>query len=124
MSAKSVTAQSVAALVGILCVGAISGAALAADESADNPDHCKVVKLKPGEHTPSGSLSSSVTAGNGKVTAHTSGGNGVTVHSGNGSVSSSSSSIATTGSGNGTTTVTMSDGNCIIYVHPGKKKED
>src|SRR6185437_14153384 len=80
MSAKSVTAQSVAALVGILCVGAISGAALAADESADNPDHCKVVKLKPGEHTPSGSLSSSVTAGNGKVTAHTSGGNGVTVH--------------------------------------------
>jgi len=123
MSAKSVTAQSVAALVGILCVGAISGAALAADESADNPDHCKVVKLKPGEHQPSGSLSSSVTAGNGKVTAHTSGGNGVTVHSGNGSVSSSSS-IATTGSGNGTTTVTMSDGNCIIYVHPGKKKED
>jgi hypothetical protein len=117
MSAKRIA---ISILLAGTMAGAVSGSVLAADEAIDNPDHCKVVKLKPGEHQPSGSLASSVTAGNGKVTAHTSDGNGVTVHSGNGNVSSS---VATTGSGNGTTTVTTSDGNCTIYVHPGKKED-
>ena len=85
-----------------------------------NPNHCKIVERKPGEGNPPGTLSSSVTAGNGQVTAQTSGGNGVTVHSGNGNVSSS---VATTGSGNGTTTVASSDGNCTIYVNPDQKKK-
>ena len=126
MSARTLTA-----LAAILLAGTITGASLAANDhdqggrdhasSIDNPNHCKVVERKPGEDNSSGSLSSSVTAGNGHVSAHTSGGHGVTVNSGNGSVSSSSS-VATTG--NGTTTVTTSDGNCIIYVDPGKKKED
>lgn len=86
--------------------------------SVSNPNNCKIVERKPGEN-PSGTLSSSVTAGGGKVTANTTGGNGVTVHSGNGQVSSS---VATTGSG-GQTMVTTSDGNCTIYVNPGEKKE-
>ena len=87
--------------------------------SVSNPNNCKVVERKSGDN-PSGTLSSSVTAANGKVTSSTTGGHGITVQSGNGQTSSS---VATTGSGNGTTTVTTSDGNCIIYVDPGQKKD-
>lgn len=86
--------------------------------AVSNPQNCKIVERRPGE-APSGDLSASVTAGGGKVTAHTTGGNGVSVRSGNGRVSSS---VTTTGSG-GTTTVTTSDGNCVIYVNPGETKE-
>jgi len=109
-------------------ITAIAGVAFAADEhsssstsaSVSNPNNCKVVEMKPGQKPPSGTLSSSVTAGGGKVTANSTGGNGVTVHSGNGSTSSA---VTTTGSGNGSTVVTSSDGNCTIYVNPGEKKE-
>lgn len=108
-------------------VAAIAGAAFAADDhsssstsaSVSNPGNCKVVELKPGEKPPSGTLSSSVTAGGGKVSANSTGPNSVTVHSGNGSTSSA---VTTTGSGAGSTTVTSADGNCTIYVNPGEKK--
>lgn len=100
---------------------AFSGTVFAAEQSRtiDNPDHCKVVERQPGQND-SGALSTSVQAGNGKVSAQTTGGNGVTVHSGNGSTSSS---VATTTGSGGHTTVTSSDGNCTIYVNPGGKKE-
>ena len=114
-----------------VCAVAVLALALGARAMADssaagnkydigNPNHCKIVERKPSEQHASGGLSTSVTAGNGHVSAHTSGGNSVTVHSANGNVSSS---VATTGSGNDSTTVTTSDGNCIIYVNPGQKKE-
>ena len=93
-----------------------SSAALAAPKTADNPNGCKVVERKGG--TPPGSLSSTVTAGGGHVSASTSGGNGVTVTSGNGT-----SAVATgTTSGRTTTTVTSGNGDCTIYVDPGSKK--
>jgi hypothetical protein len=82
---------------------------------ATNDDsNCKIVERDASANNHSGSISSSVTAGNGKVTAHTNGGNSVTMNSGGGSVSSS----VTTGSGpNGRsqTVVTNSDGSCTIY---------
>lgn len=113
-------------LAAIVVASSIAGAALAADDHSDsagidNPDNCKIVERKPSDEKSSGNLSSSVTAGNGQVSAHSSGGHGVTVHSGNGSVSSS---VTTTGSGKGSTMVTTSNGDCIIYVNPGEKKED
>jgi hypothetical protein len=85
-----------------------------------NSSGCKVVQLKPGERAPSGAMTSTVTAGGGKVSGHTTGGNSVTVHSGNGSTSSSITT-GTTGSG-GTTTVTSGNGDCTVYVNPGQKK--
>jgi hypothetical protein len=116
-----------AKLLAAVAIAAIGGVAFAADDhsssstsaSVSNPNNCKVVERKPGEN-PSGTLSSSVTAGGGRVSANSTGGNGVTVHSGNGNTSSA---VTTTGSGNGSTIVTTSDGNCIIYVNPGEKKE-
>ena len=87
---------------------AVATPAFAADDQ-----NCKIVE-RDASTRDSGTLSSSVTAGGGKVTAHTSGGNGVTMNSGNGSVSSS----VTTGSGPGgrsQTVVTNSDGSCTIY---------
>jgi hypothetical protein len=88
---------------------AVASPAFAADDQ-----NCKIVERDASAHNNSGSISSSVTAGNGKVTAHTNGGNSVTMNSGNGSVSSS----VTTGSGPGgrsQTVVTNSDGSCTIY---------
>jgi hypothetical protein len=86
---------------------AIAAPAFAADDS----HNCKIVE-RDASNNDSGTLSSSVTAGNGKVTAHTNGGNSVTMNSGNGSVSSS----VTTGSGGRhQTVVTNSDGSCTIY---------
>jgi hypothetical protein len=82
-------------------------------QAASDDQNCKIVERDAPTHD-SGTLSSSVTAGGGKVTAHTSGGNGVTMNSGNGSVSSS----VTTGSGPGgrsQTVVTNSDGSCTSY---------
>jgi phosphodiesterase/alkaline phosphatase D-like protein len=113
-------------LAAFVLASSITSVALAADDhsdsaAVDNPDNCQVVERKPGDEKSSGNLSSSVTAGNGQVSAHSSGGHGVTVHSGNGNVSSS---VATTGSGKGSTMVTTSNGDCIIYVNPGEKKED
>lgn len=111
-------------VVAFAVAGSTAGAGLAADQEAganvDNPDRCKVVELKPGEKPPGG-LSVSVSAGNGHVSARTTGPNGVTVHAGNGQTSSSVAT-ATTGSGNGSaTTVTTSDGHCVVYVRSHDK---
>jgi len=76
-----------------------------------------VVERKFNDRNVSGGVSSGVAAGPGGVTGYTSGPNGVTVHSGGGSVSSSSSTTA-----DGRTIVTSSDGSCTIYVDPGRKK--
>lgn len=123
--------SSSSALAGLVLAGTtvinIASLALAANDSVtasasvSNPKHCKVVERKPGESNSSGTLSSSVTAGNGTVSAQSTGGNSVTVNSGNGSTSSS---VSTTGSGGHSTTVTTSDGNCIIYVDPGTKVKE
>jgi hypothetical protein len=117
-------AMLLARLMGAAAIVAISGLAFAAESSStasgSSSGNCKVVKLKSGENPPSGTLSSTVTAGGGKVTANSTGGNGVTVHSGNGSTSSA---VTTTGSGNGATTVTTSDGTCTTYVHEGEKEK-
>jgi len=81
--------------------------------AADDSKNCKIVERDASQADNSGTLSSSVTAGGGKVTAHSSGPNSVTMNSGNGSVSSS---VTTTGSGgHGQTVVTNSDGSCTIY---------
>jgi hypothetical protein len=107
--------------LGILAVACLGFAAVAQAQNttADNRGNCKVVHLKPGEHAPSGTISSSVNAGGGKVSGSTTGGNSVTVHSGSGSASS----MVTTGSsGSGSsTTVTSANGDCTIYINPGKK---
>jgi hypothetical protein len=87
---------------------------LATPALADDADskNCKIIERPAGSADNSGTLSSSVTAGGGKVTGHSTGGNTVTMNSGNGSVSSS----VTTGSGgHGQTVVTNSDGSCTIY---------
>lgn len=81
--------------------------------AAGDVDNCKIVEREapPAENT--GALSSSVTAGNGHVSARTSGANAITMNSGNGSVSSS---VSTSGSGGRSqTVVTNSDGSCTIY---------
>lgn len=105
-----------------LLVAVSAGCAFAADDHANsvsNPNNCKIVERQPGS-ADSGTLSTSVQAGNGSVSAQTSGGNGVTVHSGSGGTSAS---IATTTGSGGQTTVTASDGSCTIYVNPGQKRE-
>jgi len=89
-------------------------------KSVSNPNGCKVVERKSSDNN-SGTLSSSVTAGNGKVSGYTTGGNSVTVHSGDGSTSSS---VATAGGSGNSTVVTSGNGDCTIYVNPGEKKED
>ena len=71
---------------------------------------CKVVKQdkSTGE---SGQLSSSVTAGGGKVSGHTEAPNSVTVHS-----ESGSSNSTVTAGGSGLSTVVTGDGNCVVTV--------
>ena len=94
----------------------LSGAAFlfVSAASAQNDKNCKIIERDASAQSSDGTLSSSVTAGGGKVTAHTSGGNSVTMNSGGGSVSSSIST--TTGSGGRSqTVVTNSDGSCTIY---------
>jgi len=101
----------------------IAGLAGAADSagSSSNSNGCKVVHLKPGENAPSG-MSTSIQAGNGQVSGHTSvggSGNGVSVSSGSGSsvttgAGAASSSMTTTNNGK-TTTVVSSDGGCTVY---------
>ena len=87
---------------------------IAMPASAQSDKNCKIIERDSAAKSNDGTLSSSVTAGGGKVTAHTSGGNSVTMNSGNGSVSSSVST--TTGSGGRSqTVVTNSDGSCTIY---------
>ena len=100
-------------------VGASATFAAAEDTAQKNSSGCKVVQLKPGEQAPSGTLSSSVTAGDGKVSGQTTGGNSVTVHSGNGTTSSSVTTGSSSGGGS-STTVTSADGSCTVYVTPNK----
>ena len=81
----------------------------------DSDKNCKIVERDGPPPSRSHGLSTSVTAGDGKVTAHTSGPNGVSVDSGNGSVTSS---VTTGSSGSGShsqTVTTNSDGSCTIY---------
>jgi len=93
---------------------------LPASAQSTNSSGCKVVQLKRGDRAPSGAMTSSVTAGGGKVSGSTTGGNSVTVHSGDGT---SSSSVTTSSSGNGgSTTVTSGNGDCTVYVNPGQKR--
>lgn len=105
--------------VAVLVVASLAAAgAHAASTTVTNADNCKVVHLKPGENPPNGSMSTSITAANGKVTGQTTTGNGVSVQSGGSGVGTS---IATSTSSDGrTTTVTSSNGNCTVYVQPNK----
>lgn len=102
--------------VRLISLALLSGAAFlfVPAASAQNDKNCTIVERDASARSSDGTLSSSVTAGGGKVTAHTSGGNSVTMNSGGGSVSSSVST--TTGSGGRSqTVVTNSDGSCTIY---------
>src|SRR5437588_12592789 len=106
------------ALFAVLSLGSFIAVTQASAQS--NSSGCKVVQLKPGERAPSGAMTSSVTAGGGKVSGQTTGGNSVTVHSGDGTTSSS---VTTGSTGSGTsTTVTSANGDCTVYVNPGQKK--
>ena len=118
------------AVVGLM-VASFAGAAVAASSSASSSSGssadmstsgCKVVHLKPGENPPTG-MSTSINAGNGQVSGHTTvggGGTGVSVSSGSGaSVSSGSganSSSMSTSSNGKMTKVTTSDGGCTVYI--------
>jgi hypothetical protein len=113
----------ISAVFGLCAALALPSAAFSNEKTADNPNGCKIVERKGGE--PSGgsnSITSSVTAGGGHVSGFTSGGNGVTVHSGSGG-GSSVATAGTTSDGHGTTMVTSSNGDCTIFVDPGKTKE-
>lgn len=107
------------ALAGVMIAGC-AGFAAAASTASGNSNGCKVVHLKPGENPPSG-VSTSINAGNGRVSGQTSvggSGNGVSVSSGSGSTvttgaGATASSMSTTN--NGKTTVVSSDGNCTVY---------
>ena len=118
----------VAAIAGFAIVGA-AGVASAASSSASSSSGssadmstsgCKVVHLKPGENPPT-SMSTSINAGNGQVSGHTTvggGGTGVSVNSGSGASSGSganSSSMSTSSNGK-MTKVTTSDGGCTVYI--------
>jgi hypothetical protein len=91
--------------------------ALAETKSGD----CKVVERKDNPNSQTSGMTSSVTAGGGRVSGTTTGaGNSITVHSGDGKTSSS---VATAGgSGNSTVVAGSGSGDCTIYVNPGEKK--
>jgi len=113
----------ISAVFGLCAALALPSAAFSNEKTADNPNGCKVVERKGGE-APGGSnsITSSVTAGGGHVSGFTSGGNGVSVYTGSGG-GSSGATAGTTSNGYGSTMVTTSNGDCIIYVDPGKTKE-
>lgn len=105
---------SIALIAGALCASVFTATADESDRAAsDRRDDCKVVQLKPGEAPPSNSMSTSVTAGGGRVSGMTTGPSGVTVHSGDGA--SAMASASTTSADGTTTTVTSSNGGCTIY---------
>ena len=83
--------------------------------AGDSDKNCKIVERDGPPPGGSHGLSTSVTAGDGKVTAHTSGPNGVSVKSGNGSVSSSVTTGSSGGGSHSQTVTTSSDGSCTIY---------
>lgn len=114
MHSKSI----IVAVLGLGCTFGVPSTAFSADRNTGNPNGCKVVERREGA-PPAGSVSSSITAGGGHVSGHTSAGNSVTVYSGNGG------SVATAGTAgaDGSTVVTTNDGNCTLYVNPGDGKE-
>ena len=95
-----------AGLAGMALVGLCASSALGQTGS-----NCRIVDLKPGEKPPATGLSTSITAGNGRVTGSTSGPGGTVTQSTSGS-GSMSTSVASDGR---STTVTDSNGNCTIY---------
>ncbi|HTZ35657.1 MAG TPA: glycosyl hydrolase [Stellaceae bacterium] len=109
--------MSVLAWLGLCAAIALPSAAYSAPKTVDNPNGCKIVERSGG--APSGSITSSVTAGGGQVSGSTTGGNGVTVYSHDGN------SVATAGTtgGNSSAMVTSGNGDCTIYVAPGTKIE-
>ena len=107
-----------AALTVLVVASFAAGGAFAASTTVTNSDNCKVVHLKPGESPPTGGMSTSITAGNGKVSGQTTTGNGVSVQSSGNSVGTSVST-STTSDGR-TTTITSANGNCTVYVQPNK----
>lgn len=110
-------AVSLAALI------AAQAPAFAAAKTPDNPNGCQIIERHDRSADNSGSISSSVTAGNGRVSGSSSGGGGaVTIHSGNGS-GSSVATAGSTGGGDTTAMVASGDGGCTIYVDPGNRKE-
>lgn len=124
ITAAALVGAAVLALAG--AAGAASSSSSTSANSADmNTNGCKVVHLKPGESPPSG-MSTSINAGNGQVSGHTTvgtGGPGVSVSSGGGASSSvtsgsgaASSSMSTSSNGK-MTKVTSSDGTCTVYMH-------
>jgi hypothetical protein len=108
--------------LGLAALIAAEAPAFAAAKTPENPNGCQVIERHNPSADNSGSISSSVTAGNGRVSGMSSAGGGsVTVHSGSGS-----SSVATSGSSGGggsTAMVASGDGGCTIYVDPGDHKE-
>jgi len=107
------------AAIAVLMVTSLAAAgAYAASTTVTNSDNCKVVHLKPGENPPAGGMSTSITAGNGKVSGQTTTGNGASVQSSGAGVGTSVSS--STSSDGRTTTVTSANGNCTVYVQPNK----
>ncbi len=101
-----------------LSIIALAAIAVSPALGATDAKDCKIVERDAPPAENSGSVSSSVTAGGGHVSAHSSGGNSITMNSGNGSVSSS---VSTTGSGGKSqTVVTNSDGICTIYRYKEK----
>src|SRR3569623_2097789 len=107
------------AIAVLMVTGLGATRAYAASTTVTNSDNCKTVHLKPGESAPTGSgMSTSITAGNGKVSGQTTTGNGVSVQS---SGSGVGTSVATSPTSSGrTTTDTSANGNCTVYVQPDK----
>lgn len=97
------------AIVAFFTVIALGASMAAAQISSDN---CKTVELKKGESAPSGSssMSTSITAGNGKVSGTTTGPGGTVTHSGG-----SGSFSTSTASDGKSTVVTDSNGKCTVY---------
>jgi hypothetical protein len=89
--------------------------------AADESKNCKIIE-RDGPPPASGSLATSVQAGNGTVSAQTTGGNGLMVRSGSGN--GVMSSTVTTGSGGQSQMVaTNSDGSCTIYRYRERKHD-
>ena len=99
--------------------GLTQAASSSSTAASSDRDDCRVIE-RHGDVGQAGSMSSSVTAGGGKVTGHTGGpGSTVTTRSHDGS-----SSSVTTGGSSGSSTVTTGSGDdCTVTVDRGRKEE-
>lgn len=110
--------------LGLAALIAAQSPAVAATKTPDNPNGCQIIQRHHDSSADNGSITSSVTAGNGRVSgSSSSGGTGVMVHSGSGNGSSVATSTTTGGGGHTMAMTTNSDGSCTIYVDPGDHKE-